>query len=154
MTLYEEVTQDPVALGYAAALAVSDQACVDILNLRSGAGSGNVDIPLLPRSSVLRSLIAISDQLSTGIGLNLVALTPALIKKWEYRLQLVAASNDSIELNSGFVGMMNQAVTDSLITTAKVNQLLKRTGSRAELLWGFGFIVTAHELRNRLNQGS
>lgn len=114
----------------------NDVAIAAFLNDKSGTGSGALTLSSIPRQRVLRVFLKVA------IDLDLKAA--AMKAKWDRILPFVRDMED-IPANV-LEDVLTLAVTDGLITTAKADNIRKRTGSRSEILWGEGVSVTPSDV--------
>ncbi len=128
-----ELANDPQNLGYAALVAVADdQAVAALLNRVSGQGSGSVFRKDIAPYEIMRAIVAAD-------AANLTALQCA-------KLQLMMLGNnlDATVTNTRtiFLGIFTgMAGTITALTT-----VVSRTGSRAEVLWGTGTVITPQQV--------
>lgn len=136
--LHTELTTDPVSVGYASALAAgNDNDCAALLNAQTGVGAATISLPSLTH-----------DEFAMMIAPAVFALgqaTSALQTKWTPMLNLVSGVQ-TIQLNATIMGLLNQLVTDGLLTAAELSAGITRTGSRAEVLLGVGAVVTPYDI--------
>jgi hypothetical protein len=145
--LASEIITDPEALGYAAFVTTgNDSGLADALNLaRVGAGYV-VSKGVVKRDELLGAWADVID--------GIPAITDATIKaKWTWRLQTMLVPKDTIDYSSAlFTGFASDMIADELqtalgtITTEIVDARTKRQGSRAEVLWGTGTVITLRDI--------
>jgi len=142
--LYTELTTDPAAVGYASAVtAGNDNACAALLNAPSAAV---VTLTSIGKGALLRGIIPALDQLASGVDVNASALTAQIQSKWNNRFAALRAGDDVIALDAPLMVMLGQLVTDNIVTQAVIDAFSKRTGSRAEVLFGAGTVVQPHDV--------
>jgi hypothetical protein len=128
--LTAELTTDPAAVGYAAMVASgNDAAIVAALNATSAA--------------VVSSASMTRDDFLTAIlpaGLSLATKDAATQAKWDRLIGLACAANTIVVAN--IAGLLQLAVGDGLLTADQAGAVGKRSGSRAEVLFGADTIVS------------
>lgn len=141
--LANEINTDPLTMGYAPFITSgADLAIADLLNSATGNGTAQINIILMPRGDFLISLLP-------GIA-ALSGMSAALQTKWD-RLITVACANDNIAVSSLAVGaILDIAVQDGLLTSQQRNVIGKRTGSRAEVIFGAGTVVNHSDVAKAL----
>lgn len=129
--LATELNTDPAALGYATHLASGeDSAIVSLLNDNAGAGSGTVD----------RIFVDAKTFQSAVVGSEYLALTTPQQNLW---LALINASQGNINIKNTNIRNQVLAVWGAGTTTrVNLGNLQTKNGSRAEVLWGDGTIVS------------
>ncbi len=114
------------------------------INDCSGIESASVPIALVTKGDFLLAIAPLT--------LQLAMKSQELQSKWDRVISLITGSPDSIRVNSPTVqSLLALAVADGLTTSEYVTQISNRVGSRAEVLWGDGAVVTeqqAGEARN------
>ncbi len=131
-TLREELAADSQSIGYAPFIAAGDDAAVAyLINRRSGAGS----------ASVYRNDLAIPEIVRAIVATDFANLTALQISK----LQLLGGTIDATNTNMQtiFLGIFT-GMTGTINALAAI---AARAGSRAEVLWGTGTIITADQVR-------
>lgn len=139
-TLKTEIQNDPAGIGYAAFVtAENDAGLAGALNLvRAGASY-----------SIFKSSIPIKDVIANIVAADFATLTTLQIEK----LQLLFAGNtsglDATDLNtrSIILGIFSGMTT----TVSNLTTLAKRQGSRAEVLFGMGTVITDHDIGRARN---
>ena len=135
--LHTELTTDPLGLGYARLLANRDTVeLAALLNLRSGGGSALIVPASITKGAILLGIIPFLDQLSSGNEVSGAVFSTATVAKWMARFNAVRSGDDILALTPPLQAMFGQIVTDGLGTQAQLDGFLKRTGSRAEVLFG------------------
>lgn len=114
------------------------------INDRAGIESASIPVALVTKGDFLLAIAPLTLQLATK--------SQELQSKWDRVISLITGSLDSIRVNSPTVqSLLALAVADGLTTSEYVTQISNRVGSRAEVLWGDGAVVTeqqAGEARN------
>ncbi|MEO7481095.1 MAG: hypothetical protein ABIT70_10835 [Sulfuriferula sp.] len=142
VALKSEITTDPKALGYAPYVtATNDNAIAGLLNALTGVGAATIQLSAISRGAVLSGVVPGNDQLATGLNLSSVAIPTATANKWSERFAALRSADDTVPLTANFMGLLGQLFTDNLMTQAQIDAITKRTGSRAEVLWGAGTII-------------
>jgi hypothetical protein len=150
--LHAELTADPLALGYAAQLNISDNAIAAMLNATTGAGAAVISLTTQSKANILTGLIPALDQLATGVGYAGTVITPAIDRKWTQRFTALRAGNDQIDLTPQFMGMLGQLVSDGIIPQPYIDAFTVRVGSRAEVLWGAGTQVSPVDVQTAMGR--
>lgn len=129
--LKSEIQSDPTGVGYAAPVAAgADGAVADLLN---AAGAG-VAYSIYRKSVGIHEIIAAID--ATNFG-SLAALQVA-------KLQLLFAGTGNLDATDANTRAIATGIfTGMTATLTNLAALVKRQGSRAEVLWGDGARVTA-----------
>lgn len=126
--LHTELTTDPLAVGYAAHLNISDNAVADLLNATTGPGAASITIPQFTK-----------EQFATGVLPAVQALplaTAAIQAKWTPMLNVALAMNTLYYATTA--PLLAGLVADGLMSAVQVDAFTKRAGSRAEALFGYG----------------
>lgn len=145
--LHTELTTDPLAMGYAAhlTLPVTDDAIVaNMLNALTGVGAGMVIIPTYTKESFATGILPAVQALPTA--------TTALQAKWNPMLNVALAMGTV--LYSAASPLLAGLITDGLMTQAQVDAFTKRTGSRAEVLFGAGTIIDWRDVAKSMGRMS
>jgi hypothetical protein len=131
--LAAEITNDPLALGYAALKAAgNDAAIAALLNAPTGAGSGSVYLTAVTVQSLILQLQSTADwDLLTASGASFNSLQLLTL------MQPLDCSQADIRtvLTHVFSGLSTASKTALAAAVA-------RTGSRAEVLFGAGVVVS------------
>jgi len=126
--LASEINSDPAALGYAAHVASGDDAGVAAL------------LNAATTTKVFRNDLATHEVLNAIVAADFAALTQLQVSK----LALFFAGTTTVDATNAntrtiflgvFTGMAN--------TVTALTALAQRNGSRAEVLWGVGTVITA-----------
>lgn len=145
--LKTEIQTDQLALGYAPFVASgNDGGLAALFNATSGPGAAQISRTSVTRGAILRGIIPALDQLALGVDLVDAAIPAATAAKWRNRFDALRASDPEITLDASMVGMLQQLVTDKLMPQPYVDAITKRTGSRAEVLFGAGAVVTPNDI--------
>jgi H+/Cl- antiporter ClcA len=129
--LLAELNTDPAAIGYAALIAAGNDAGVAAL----------LNAPTT--TSVYRNNIGVHEVVAAIAPADFAGLTTLQVAK----LQLLFTGTTTIDASSPntralFVGIFAGMATSSASLTA----LASRPGSRAEVLWGTGTVVTGNDV--------
>jgi hypothetical protein len=137
--LRHELTTDPAGLGYAALVAVgNDPGVANILNRPSGPGAATVTVNWLAKSDLAAVIVqAVPNLLQKDAGTQAA---------WTFYFQTALALDGVNPANPVTAALFANAVTAGLLTQGQVDAAIKRVGSRAEVLWGAGTIVTAADV--------
>lgn len=130
LALKQECTNDPAGIGLTAIYnALQDQTVADALNLvRAGAAY-----------SIFRSAVPIRDLIKNIDATEYSALTQLLLAKLNL-IFLGTAELDATDLNTR--NIITDIFTGKPLTLANFAVVAKKQASRAEVLWGDGFMVT------------
>jgi hypothetical protein len=135
--LAAEINIDPLGLGFAALVASGDdRGIADALNSLAAPGAALVTMSSMTRDQFLTAILPAALVLATKD-----APTQA---KWD-RLIALARSADAIE-PAVVTPLVAMAQGDGLLTTDQAAAIGKRTGSRAEVLWGAGTIIAQQDV--------
>jgi hypothetical protein len=139
--LKTEIQTDPQALGFAAMLAAgSDQPIADALNLVRAGAAYQVN------REAITSALFISQMDPTEFA----ALTQAQLLRLEVILTGGTVDINDTRTQSNLLGIFPNPGT----TKTNVAALLKRQGSRAEVVLGRGTVVTASDVGRALRGGT
>lgn len=144
--LNAEIQTDPMALGYAPFVNVSDNGIAALLNALTGQGAATIALKTQSKGAVLRGIIPALDQLASGLTLANAPISSQVTQKWTNRFAALRSGDDSIVLDVNILGLLGQLVTDGLTTQPYIDAFTKRTGSRAEVLWGAGTNIQPHDV--------
>lgn len=135
--LKTEIQNDPLTLGYAAQIAIgSDQGVANLLNALTGPGAASVFINNVTVQQLILALQSLSDWdllTASGATYNSIQLL-TLIEPLD-----CTQTNIQTLLTHVFAGL--SAASKTALTAA-----VKRTGSRAEILFGTGTILVASDV--------
>lgn len=118
----------------------NDLAIADFLNDKAGAGAGTIVLSSIPRQRILRVFLEVAIDLDTK--------ATAVKSKWDRILPFVRDMEDTplTVIND----VLTLAVTDGLLTAAKVDMIRQRAGSRCEVLWGENKTVLSTDVARAL----
>jgi hypothetical protein len=138
--LKAEIQADPEGIGYAPHAAAQDDAAVaGLLNAPTGPGAAPIALSYVSRDDFLKAILPaflVLPTLATPAG------SPETIQaKWDRILNMVS-SGAGVTINAQVQALLAQAVADGVLTQAESDAVWHRTGSRAEVLWGPGAVVT------------
>lgn len=129
--LASEITNDPASMGYAALKeAAKDQAIADLLNSLTSPGA----------AAVFRNDVSSQEFLNCITTTDFAALTQANAIKLQMVLQPGRLDATNANLRAAALALFSGA------TLTAMQAVVQRTGSRAEVLWGTGFVVTAQQV--------
>lgn len=129
--LNTELSSDPLTLGYAALISSGNHAALaDILNDKAGAGAASID----------REFVDAATFQSQVDPTEYLALSVAQQNLWN--AILTASSGGSIPIKNNTLRNQVLAVWAAGTTRTNLAALQTRTGSRAEVLWGDGAVIT------------
>lgn len=157
LALKTEIQADPMALGYAPYVAAgNDIAIADLLNALTGPGAAAISRQSITRGAFIDGIIPGTDQLSSGVSTSNTPFTQAQKDRWTFRFNGLGSGDPVIKLDARKMGMLNQIVNEGIMTQAQIDAFTKRTGSRAEVLWGEGVTITANDVARavRLDNGA
>lgn len=129
--LHTELTTDPVSMGYATLLQkANDQAVADLLNSLTSPGA----------ASVFRTDVRAQEFLNCITTADFSALNQLNTSK----LQMVLGPGVLDATNANLRAAVQALFTGATLTAMQA--VCSRTGSRAEVLWGTGIVVTAAQV--------
>jgi hypothetical protein len=152
--LRQEILEDPLQLGYAALLArkergvspaPDDAGIAALLNATTGAGVGSITRTKISQTVFLR-LIA-------PATLGWAAKGEAFERRWDRMLGIVQAVETLDLAEPTTIGLIDAAVADEAMTADIRTAILAGTGSRAEVLFGAGTILSASDVGAARNSG-
>lgn len=141
--LAAEIENDPQTLGYAAPAALGD--CTSIaakLNAKTGSGAASIARTSVGKGDLVQALLPVAFLLPT--------LTAAKQAVWGHVLAMLNGSDGAVRITQAVSGALAAAQADGLLTAAQAGAITHRTGSRAEVLWGDGAIVTDRDVAEAL----
>jgi hypothetical protein len=109
----------------------------DIAGLLNTIGTTNVTLASIDKDTFLLAI--------APAYLSLPTLSDALQKKWD-RILGVIGSAERITFTSTVSYLLSQAVTDGVLTQDQVSAVNQRPGTRAEVLFGAGTVVTQSDV--------
>lgn len=136
VALRNELQNDPGVIGYSAAVAAGqDGTCADALNLARGGAPFSVFLPLLAATDVQGALdpTEFATLSATQLSQLSVMLAGGFVNTSSTSVRTIAIGI--------FVPAGNFAVTRAALTA-----LVKRPGSRAEVLFGVGTFITPRDV--------
>lgn len=142
--LRSEIQADPVAMGYAPLVASgSDGALADLLNSLTSRGAATITLDRVERDNVLPLALVMTK--------NAVLLADANKRtRWLQSAMIFTAADSIPSSQAQVVATFTDAVADGVLTQAQANGLRQRTGSRAEVLFGPGTIVSGNDVYRAL----
>jgi hypothetical protein len=136
--LKAEIQADPLGIGYGPHAAAQDDAAVaGLLNARTGPGAGTIALDYVSRDDFLKGI--------RPALLRLPAEDANIQAKWDRILSLIA-TGPGVTIDDETRALLDSAVTDGILTQAEADAVWHRTGSRAEVLFGPGAVVTPAEV--------
>ena len=147
--LKDELAKDPQKLGYAKLVEVAnDQAVADLLNATTGAGVGAVTLTALTKNQALTAVVPIVMAISLGSGGDGTGLPPAFVIALLDRLiTLLCAADPSVSVDLAVVtAELTLAQSQGLLSAGQLAAATTRQGSRAEVLFGADFKITAQQV--------
>lgn len=146
-TLAEELAADPLSLGYAPLLTVADDSAVAaLLNARTGAGTDTLTLARLPRNEWLAGTVSVAVRVEIGVGTDAQPLDAVARAKWRAVIEQARASDPGSLINLGLLSILGDPVSDRVMAQGELDALTTRIGSRAEVLWGAGTIITPDQV--------
>ena len=153
--LHDELVNDPVSVGYGNwPEADNDAEVVALINSLTGPGSATITRKLIQRNEIVYSLepgecIQVADD----------AAPAGLLSETERWWLSMALRNETIDANDEevFATLLQMFPTEGArpgfrgTTRANIQSTLQRTGSRAEVLWGEGTVVTISQVGQAAN---
>lgn len=130
-----ELTSDPQTVGYSGA--VTDAAKSALVNQRTGNGS----------ASVFRNDIKTAEIVNAIVAADFAVLTAVQVQKLALMLQAGILDATQANVRTIFLGIFAGMANTITALTA----LASRTGSRAEVLWGCGTVVTEQQIGQARN---
>jgi hypothetical protein len=142
--LKAELMGDPLSLGYAPLLVSgNDAALAALLDAAIGPGAALVQQIDITRGALLKGLLPVFERvLGPGIDSNGTAIPVEILAKWRIRFDVLKVADPVIPLDAQIAALLAEAVTDKVATQAQVDGIVKAPGSRAEVLFGAGTVVT------------
>lgn len=132
--LKSEILTDPLGLGYAGYVGSGNHVAVaNLLNSLSGAGVSGVTLANMARDDFMLAILPAISAIASG--------TPTIKDKWDRILGVIQAAN-SVQNNTSIQYLLSQSVQDGLWTQPQANAVFIRNGSRAEVLFGAGTMVS------------
>lgn len=142
--LAAEIANDPEDVGYAQhASSGADTLVAALLNARTGAGAGDVTEPVLAKGDFV---LAITPALARIDALENASLRTVWGRYWE----AIQCAETFRVADPRLAGLLDLAVTHGVLTAEERAAVGVRTGSRAEVLWGAGTVVSADDVARAL----
>src|SRR5438552_1527899 len=142
-----EIQTDPKALGYAALVAAGQDADVAAaLNARSGPGAATISLAAIDRNTFLKITTAAAIRVATGIGSDGAALAAGAAAKWGAVLAQARAADPGSQIDLTLLPSLGDPSADRVMAPSELAALTTRTGSRAEVLFGPGTVVTPSDV--------
>lgn len=143
--LAAELHTDPAGLGYAAPIAVGDcNTLANLINSLTGPGVAEIALEWLTQEELARGLLpAVPRILAAGA---------AAMAAYQFQMDVLRFFPKIDPRNSAFVALfvMLGGTMPPLLTTDEAHAVTHRDGSRAEVLWGQGWTVTADQIADAL----
>jgi hypothetical protein len=150
--LKSEIVNDPQNLGLKALASVAeggtafssqDATIADLLNSLSGNGTALVSPPSLDKNSFMANI-------SIALG-ALLASSAQTQSKYQFLLTYINSFQGDLDMTNGVLqAFLGGMVTDSLLTSPQATAAAQRVGSRAEVLWGAGRVITQSDVSKAL----
>lgn len=136
--LKTELQTDPKVIGYAVLITQgNDQAVADLINARSGPGS----------ASVFRNDVAPREIINAVASADFTAATQIIISKIQLMFQAAPLDCTLANVRGNLQGIF---AASTVGTQNAVTAVCSRTGSRAEVLFGAGIVVSAGDVGKAL----
>ncbi len=151
--LNAELTADPQSLGFAALLADGDDEGLAALLDAVGSGSAyTLTLATLDKNSFLTATTPAAVRLAIGgNGADgSTPLTTVVIAKWSAVLAQARAADPGSQINLALLDQLGSPVTDNVMSQAEFTAMTTRQGSRAEVLFGAGTIVSSDDVAEAL----
>lgn len=134
-----EISTDPEGLGLGELYDEGQyQGVANALNSLTGPGAASINLPSVSKDNFI---LAIAPAL-----LVIPTLSSDLQTKWNLILNTVLGVNLIDLTNSNVTDLLEDAVSDGVLTSDQVTAATTRIGSRAEVLWGAGTVVSAEDV--------
>jgi hypothetical protein len=137
--LKTEISTNPKSMGYSGK---TDTQVAALLNAMTGVGAQTVTLLSTPKDTFLAGTVAASIRLTTGVGTDGAALAPLAVAKWSAVLAQAKAASSQASIDLTLLSAIGDPVADKVMTDAEHAALLTRVGSRAEVVFSPGFVVT------------
>lgn len=148
VALASEINNDPKAMGFAALkTAGNDQGIANLLNALTGPGAASINVTSMAKDAFVEAVAA------SFFGLwNLSATLQA---KYDRALQILNGFSLTVNPNGTNLGNLLAAmVADSVMAPATKTAIQTRTGSRAEVLFGQGVIISSRDVAAALGRSA
>jgi hypothetical protein len=140
--LHTELYSGPLASGLAPLLSTAQDAAVAAaLNDPAGPAAGTAYLAALSRNDFLLGI--------GGALLVLPSTSSSIQTKWQQRLQYIQSLDSAVLIGSGSAltqSILNDAVADGILPSGVQTSLFTRQGSRAEVRWGGGTVISAQDV--------
>lgn len=143
--LRQELTQDPLGLGYAGK---RDAARAALLNAVVGPGAWQADLPAVPKNKFLKLTVPAAVRLATATATDGTTLGPKIVARWQAVFGHVYHVDPATDIDLSFLA---QAVADKVMTQAELDGVGVKTGSRAEKLFGVGTVISEQHIGEARN---
>jgi hypothetical protein len=145
--LATELNSDPKTLGYAAWIPVkstggNNNIC-NLINSLTGNGAATIQQTTMTAAQIAAILLP--------LFANATALTAAQYGYYGVMFNMIMAQQGPITL-SVLANFSTQMITNNILTAPQATALGQRTGSRAEVLWGQGIVVTEQDVEVALGE--
>lgn len=138
--LQSELQNDPAGMGYAPLVEAADDIAISgLMNAIEGPGAGVVTIPTLTRGQFLLNIVA-------PVGAALLKASPTLQAKWTFYLDLAKASEEIHITTPVIQSLLAALISDGIASQEIIDAATKRTGSRAEVLFGAGTVISPEQI--------
>jgi hypothetical protein len=154
--LTSELVNDPVGMGYAPLITAKiPDPIVALLNSLTSPGAGGVSAlgAIAGGFTLTNQQFFQNTIIATALFQTLPTLSAALQAGWANVFNWCMKGSDiplSAADNPNFQSLLQGMVSTGLLTQAQMNSINGRTGSRAEVLWGAGTIITISQVNNAL----
>jgi hypothetical protein len=152
--LTTELNTDPAAMGYASLITAKiPDPIVSLINSTTSPGAASVTAAgVQPGGSFSITRFQMMNALAVPIyGKMAGAGVIAKAAQWAAVFTYVFPLYDTFDLTqANMTTMLAQMVTDGLLTSGQSTAITSRTGSRAEVLWGAGCVVTRQQVNQAL----
>ena len=141
--LKSEIANDPVSMGYAAAIAAAiaaggdqDLAVVNLLNALTGPGAGPVWRTSIPAIQVMQTIVPADFLALTSLQLQQMAM-----------LGLTAESSSTFDAtNTNMNTIFGTIFSGKTNTLTAFTAMAQQTGGRGQVLWGINQITTEQQV--------
>lgn len=134
--LKSEINSDPTGIGYSSHVASGDD--TGIADLLNAVGAGTIYVTSMERDEFLLAI--------ASAYLTLPSLSSTIQSKWDRILGVIQAAT-TINISSSSVRtLLSTAVSDGVLQQSVVDSITQRTGSRAEVLFGSGTIISPSDV--------
>ena len=145
--LATELSTDPKSLGYAAWIPIKSEGAnlniCALINSLTGNGAATITLTTMTAAQIAAIMLPLFGA-ATG-------LTATQYSYYALMFAMIEAQTGVITL-SGLAAFSNQMVANGVMTTNQQIAFGQRTGSRAEVLWGQGTVVTESDVEIALGE--